>query len=116
MAETGFANRLVFLDRGGAGPRLSGLPTRRFPGGVTIHPLRISSASRRICDEEGAALFVSTYYTTPIATPTLMLVYDLIPERLGLDMPTCVGRSGGQSSTRAPTYASRRTPAATCSS
>jgi glycosyltransferase involved in cell wall biosynthesis len=41
---------------------------------------------QRVCDEEGAALFVSTYYTTPIATPSLMLVYDLIPERLGLDM------------------------------
>ena len=41
---------------------------------------------QRICDAEGAALFVSTYYTTPIATPTLMLVYDMIPERLGLDM------------------------------
>jgi glycosyltransferase involved in cell wall biosynthesis len=41
---------------------------------------------QRICDEEGASLFVSTYYTTPIATPSLMLVYDLIPERLGLEM------------------------------
>ena len=41
---------------------------------------------QRVCDEEGAALFVSTYYTTPIATPSLMPVYDLIPERLGLDM------------------------------
>ena len=39
-----------------------------------------------MCDEEGAALFVSTYYTTPIETPSLMLVYDLIPERLGFDM------------------------------
>ena len=41
---------------------------------------------QRICDAERAALFVSTYYTAPIATPSLMLVYDLIPERLGLEM------------------------------
>ena len=41
---------------------------------------------QRICDEEGAGLFVSTYYTAPIGTPSLMLVYDMIPERLGLDM------------------------------
>jgi glycosyltransferase involved in cell wall biosynthesis len=41
---------------------------------------------QRVCDEEGASLFVSTYYTTPIATPSLMLVYDLIPERLRLNM------------------------------
>jgi glycosyltransferase involved in cell wall biosynthesis len=41
---------------------------------------------QRVCDEEGAALFVSTYYSTPVATPSLMVVHDLIPERLGLDM------------------------------
>ena len=84
--RTGFANRLVFLDRGGAGPRLSGLPTRSIPRWRDDFTAEDSLRLQRICDEEGAALFVSTYYTTPIATPTLMLVYDLIPERLGLDM------------------------------
>lgn len=84
--KTGFAERVVFLDRGGAGPRLPGLPTRSIPAwrdDLTAHDsLRV----QRICDEEQAALFVSTYYTTPIATPSVMLVYDMIPERLGLDM------------------------------
>ena len=82
---TGFAERIVFLDRGGAGPRLAGLPTRSIPvwrGELTAQDcLRL----QRVCDEENAALFVSTYYTTPIATPSLMLVYDMIPERLGFD-------------------------------
>jgi glycosyltransferase involved in cell wall biosynthesis len=84
--KTGFAERVVFLDRGGAGPRLPGLPTRSIPpwreDGTAEDSLRL----QRICDEEQAALFVSTYYTTPVGTPSLMLVYDLIPERLGLDM------------------------------
>jgi glycosyltransferase involved in cell wall biosynthesis len=84
--KSGFAERVVFLDRGGAGPRLPGLPTRSVPPWRRDLTARDSLRLQRICDEEGAALFVSTYYTTPIETPSLMLVYDLIPERLGLDM------------------------------
>ena len=84
--KTGFAERVVFLDRGGAGPRLPGLPTRSVPRWREDLTAQDALRLQRICDEEQAALFVSTYYTAPIATPTLMLVYDLIPERLGLDM------------------------------
>lgn len=83
--KSGFARRLVFVSRDGTGPRLPGLRTRSLP---PCDPARMAEDSlrlQRICDEEGAALFVSTYYTTPVATPSLMLVYDLIPERLGLD-------------------------------
>jgi glycosyltransferase involved in cell wall biosynthesis len=84
--NSGFARRLLFLSRDGTGPRVPGLRTRSLP---RCDPGRMAEDSlllQRVCDEEGAALFVSTYYTTPIATPSLMLVYDLIPERLGLDM------------------------------
>jgi glycosyltransferase involved in cell wall biosynthesis len=84
--KTGFAQRLVFLDRGGAGPRLSGLPTRSIPAWDGDHAASDSLRLQQVCDEEGAALFVSTYYTSPVATPSLMLVYDMIPERLGLEM------------------------------
>jgi glycosyltransferase involved in cell wall biosynthesis len=84
--KSGLAERVVFLDRGGAGPRIPGLPTRSIPPWREDLTAQDSLRLQRICDEEGAAVFVSTYYTTPIATPSLMLVYDLIPERLGLDM------------------------------
>ncbi len=84
--KSGFASRVVFLDRGGAGPRLPGLETRSLPPWNSQRTAEDSIRLQRVCDEEGAALFVSTYYTTPIETPSLMLVYDLIPERLGLDM------------------------------
>ena len=83
--KTGFAERVVFLERGGAGPRLPGLPTRSIPAWRSDLTAHDSLRLQRICEEESAALFVSSYYTTPIGTPTLMLVYDLIPERLGLD-------------------------------
>ena len=84
--KSGFARRVVFLDRGGVGPRVPGLPTRSVPAWHSDLSAVDSLRLQRICDEEEAALFVSTYYTTPIGTPSLMLVYDLIPERLGLDM------------------------------
>jgi glycosyltransferase involved in cell wall biosynthesis len=84
--KSGFARRVVFLDRGGVGPRVAGLPTRSMPTWRSDLSAVDSLRLQRICDDEEAALFVSTYYTTPIGTPSLMLVYDLIPERLGLDM------------------------------
>jgi hypothetical protein len=84
--NSGFARQVLLLDRGGAGPRLPGLPTRSIPPRDLAATGEDSLMLQRVCDEEGAALFVSTYYTTPIGTPSLMLVYDLIPERLRLDM------------------------------
>jgi hypothetical protein len=84
--KSGVASRVLFLDRGGAGPRLPGLPTRSIPPWDPDATADDALMLQRVCDEEDAALFVSTYYTTPIGTPSLMLVYDLIPERLELDM------------------------------
>jgi glycosyltransferase involved in cell wall biosynthesis len=83
--HNGFAERTLFLDRGGAGPRIPGLPTRSIPRWDSGRTAEDCFRLQRICDEEGASLFVSTYYTSPISTPSLMLVHDFIPERLGLD-------------------------------
>jgi glycosyltransferase involved in cell wall biosynthesis len=103
--KSGFARRVVFLDRAGVGPRIPGLPTRSVPlwrsGLSAVDSLRL----QRICDEEGAELFVSTYYTTPIGTPSLMLVYDLIPERLGLDMSDPVWEEKRRAVEHASVYA-----------
>ena len=84
--KSDFARRVVLLDRGGAGPRLPDLPTRSIPPWDSDGTAEDSLLLQSVCDEQGAALFVSTYYTTPIGTPSLMLAYDWIPERLGLDM------------------------------
>jgi glycosyltransferase involved in cell wall biosynthesis len=84
--RTGFAERVVFLDRGGAGPRYPGLTTRSIPRWDPERPAEDSFYLDRVCAQERAALLVSTYYTTPLGTPSVMLVYDMIPERLGLDV------------------------------
>jgi glycosyltransferase involved in cell wall biosynthesis len=82
---TGFAERIVFLDRAGTGPRIPGLPTRTIPFWEGDRTADDALRLQRVCDEEGARLFVSTYYTSPIGTPSLMPLHDFIPERLGLD-------------------------------
>jgi glycosyltransferase involved in cell wall biosynthesis len=43
-------------------------------------------AIEEICQKHQADIFISTYYTTPISVPSLMLVHDMIPELFGFDM------------------------------
>lgn len=68
---SGFAERVLFVDRGGAGPRLPGLPTRSVPAWSSEEAALDSLRLQRVCDEEGAALFVSTGETTPLETPRI---------------------------------------------
>jgi len=44
---------------------------------------------QQVCDELEADLFISTYYTTPIATTSVLMAYDMLPEVWGanLDKP-----------------------------
>ena len=40
----------------------------------------------KVCRELGADVFASTYYTTPVTVPSVLMVYDMIPEVLGFDL------------------------------
>lgn len=40
----------------------------------------------QLCRDWGAHVFASTYYTTPLSTPSLLLVHDMIPEVMNMDM------------------------------
>lgn len=79
--------RILLLDRGGLPEDLPGLVET-----IPIPPFDYADwegeAERlqRLCDEHDAALFLSTYFTRPSATPSLLLLYDMIPERLGIDL------------------------------
>ena len=74
------------LDRNGTCPKVSGIRYR------TVLPLDYENLEsdremlQNICDEEQADLFISTYYTTPISTPSVFMGYDMIPEVLGWDL------------------------------
>ena len=77
---SGFASRIVVLDRAGTAPRIPGIRYRSIPAWDQRRTGADAFAVQRVCDAEGAGLFISTYYTSPISTPSLFLVHDMIPE------------------------------------
>jgi glycosyltransferase involved in cell wall biosynthesis/predicted O-methyltransferase YrrM/SAM-dependent methyltransferase len=84
-ASTPFAQSLVIIDRGGTAPRLNGLTYRTLPPHSYENPDVERQQLQQICDEENATLFISTYYTIPLTTPSVFMAYDMIPEVLGAD-------------------------------
>ncbi len=84
-AKSDFAKYIVILDRGGTAPKIPGIRYRSIP----LYSYAATDADhemlQQVCDEEGADLFISTYYTTPISTPSVFMAYDMIPEVLGAD-------------------------------
>ncbi|WP_309225551.1 glycosyltransferase [Sphaerospermopsis sp. LEGE 08334] len=84
--KSGFAKHIVLLDRAGTSPDIAGIWYR------TIHPYDYNNTEadkqmlQQICKEEGADLFISSYYTTPITTPSVFMAYDMIPEVMGANV------------------------------
>lgn len=85
-AKTDYGARLILIDRAKTAPRIAGL---RY---VDAAPHDYSNMEmdrvmlQRICDQNGIVLFISTYYSSPLTTPSLMMVYDMIPEVLSWDL------------------------------
>lgn len=79
---------ILFLDRGNA-PRIDGIEYIPFPT-YSIDPAANHPADSRliqqVCDHYRIDAFTSTYYTTPLSTPMLLMVYDMIPELFGFDL------------------------------
>ena len=82
---SGFADRVLLLDRDGTAPKIPGLRSRAIPRHSYDRLPDDRALLQRICDEEGAAAFMSTYYSMPTRTPAVMLVHDMIPEVFGMD-------------------------------
>ncbi|TAE66298.1 MAG: glycosyltransferase family 1 protein [Oscillatoriales cyanobacterium] len=82
-AVSNFAECIVVFDRAGTAPKIPGIKYRT----ISPYDYNATDADRemlqQVCDEEGADLFISTYYTTPLSTPSVFMAYDMIPEVLG---------------------------------
>lgn len=82
---TPFGRRVVVLDRGGTATRIPGIAYAMVPP-HQYHDLDADRALvERYCRRLNAAAFCSTYYSTPLTVPSVMLVYDMIPEVVGAD-------------------------------
>ncbi|MEG4285599.1 class I SAM-dependent methyltransferase [Microcoleus sp. A006_D1] len=82
-AKDGFCQHIILLDRAGTAPKIAGIRYLTIPA----YNYETTDADRemlqQLCDREGADLFISTYYTTPLSTPSVFMAYDMIPEVLG---------------------------------
>ena len=85
-AESGFAKHIVVLDRAGTAPKIYGSWYRNVPPYDYGSTIADREMLQQICDEEGADLFISTYYTTPLSTPSVFMAYDMIPEVVGANL------------------------------
>ena len=85
-AETPFARELVVIDRAGTAPQIDGLRYVTLPAHDYAQLERDRRLLQEICDRENASLFVSSYYTTPLSTPTLFMGYDMVPEVMGWNL------------------------------
>jgi glycosyltransferase involved in cell wall biosynthesis len=84
--ETDFGKRLVVLDRGGTAPRFDGLRYIDVPRYDYADTDVDRAMLQRVCDAENAALFISSYYTCPLTTPSVFMAHDMIPELVGIDV------------------------------
>ncbi len=77
---------IVMLDRGGC-PPIAGVERVEFPSyTMRAHTAADSFLIDKFCRELGVDVFTSTYYTTPVTVPSVLVVYDMIPEVLGFDL------------------------------
>jgi glycosyltransferase involved in cell wall biosynthesis len=77
---------ILVIDRGRTAPRLPGISYVDAPLHDFAQPEQDRQMLQAICDRENIGLFISTYYTIPLITPSALLVLDMIPEVMGFDL------------------------------
>jgi glycosyltransferase involved in cell wall biosynthesis len=103
-AKSGFAKHIILLDRVGTAPRISGIRYRTIPAYDYGNTDRDRAMLQQICDEEGADVFISSYYTTPIDTPSVFMTYDMIPEVMGWNLNELMWKAKHQGIQHASSY------------
>ena len=77
---------IVVVDRAGTAPKIPGIRYRNVPRYDSESTIGDREMLQQLCDEEGADLFISTYYTTPLLTPSVFMSYDMVPEVMEWDL------------------------------
>ena len=104
MARSG-RFEIFMLDRGNA-PRIEGVQYIPFPKYLCWYCPADSALIQEICDLHHIDVFTSTYYTTPVSTPMLLMVYDMIPELFDFDLSQRAWMEKGTSISYAQRYLS----------
>lgn len=85
-AKIELGRRLLILDRAGKAPRVPGLRYLEFPAHSYSDIARDQDLIQQVCDHAEAKIFISSYYTSPARTRSVLLVHDMIPELLNADL------------------------------
>jgi glycosyltransferase involved in cell wall biosynthesis len=85
-SKTPFIKNIVVLDRANTAPRIPGVSYYQIPAYNYAQTDADQLMLQQVCNELDADLFISTYYTTPLETPSVFMGYDMIPEVLGFDL------------------------------
>ncbi len=85
-SENGFVKHLLIIDRAGTAPKIAGLAYHHTPLFDFKNPALESIGIQAICDSEEIDLFISTYHTIPLTTPSIVLVHDMLPEIFNTDL------------------------------
>lgn len=104
-SEGGFAKHVTVLDRGETAPRHAGFTYLDAPRVRAFDSKGQRRMLQAACDAVHADLFVSTLYTTPTTTPSLVFLQDLIPEVLGWDLRQPMWRDKARAIRRAAAFA-----------
>nr|WP_238546737.1 glycosyltransferase [Synechocystis sp. PCC 6714] len=84
--DSGFIENIILINRGYTAPEVQGLKYYHLPLFNYEEEALFSIQLQYICDQFNADLFISTYYTTPLFTPSILMIHDMIPEVIGLDL------------------------------
>ncbi|MEH2106292.1 FkbM family methyltransferase [Nostoc sp.] len=84
--KNGFAKHIILLDRDGTAPIVPGIRYRTIPYHDYDNIDSDRSMLQQVCDEESADLFISSYHTTPITTPSVFMAHDMIAELIGSNL------------------------------
>ena len=77
---SGFSQQIIVLDREETAPKIPGIRYRNVPRYDYSQTETDKKMLQQICDAERSQVFISSYYTTPISTPSVFMAYDMIPE------------------------------------
>jgi glycosyltransferase involved in cell wall biosynthesis len=84
--ESGFAKHLLVLNRAGTAPKIDGINYCSIDKYEWEFAAQDSLELQKICDRHKIDLFMSTYFTTTISTPAILIVHDMVPEVMGMDL------------------------------
>jgi glycosyltransferase involved in cell wall biosynthesis len=104
LSHTPLAERILLLDRTATAPFIPGIKRRTIKAYDDIHFEDDSLYLENICREENAGIFLSTYYTYPENSHSILTLYDMIPELTGMDLSLAVWRAKAKTIEKASAY------------